>query len=92
MANEEHTSREALASLLESIEPLLSRLRIYTHIPPSPSMDELVLKIIDELLCTLALATKELKQGRSCESPRSWVTLHSLERSQICQEAVKRET
>jgi len=31
-------------------------------------MDEIVVKIMSELLSTLALATKELKQGRCCES------------------------
>jgi hypothetical protein len=31
-------------------------------------MDELVIRILAELLSTLALATKELKQGRSGES------------------------
>jgi hypothetical protein len=31
-------------------------------------MDEIVVKIIVEVLTTLALATKELKQGRSSES------------------------
>lgn len=61
------TSYEALVDFLESIEHFLSRLRIYTQIPPTPSMDEIVVKIMAELLSALALATKELKQGRSSE-------------------------
>jgi len=32
-------------------------------------MDEILVKIMMELLSTLAQATKELKQGRSSESP-----------------------
>jgi hypothetical protein len=31
-------------------------------------MDEIVVRITAELLFSLALATKELMQGRSCES------------------------
>ena len=58
-------SYEALVDLLESIKHFFSRLRIYTQIPPTPAMDEIVVKIMAELLSALALATKELKQGRS---------------------------
>ena len=61
------TSCEALVDLLESIEHVLSRLHIYTQIPPAPAMDEMVVRIMAELLSALALATKELKQGRSSE-------------------------
>ena len=57
-------SYEPLFDLLESIEHFLNRLDIYTRIPPTPAMDEIVAKIMVELLSTLALATKELKQAR----------------------------
>ena len=58
----------ALVELLEAIEHFLKCLDIYTEIPPTPAVDELVVKIMVELLSTLASATKELKQGRSSES------------------------
>jgi len=61
-------SYDALIDLLESIEIFLKRLDIYTRISPTPVVDEIVVKIIVELISTLALATKELKQGRSSES------------------------
>ena len=61
-------SYEPLFDLLESIEHFLNRLDIYTRIPPTPAMDEIVAKIMVELLSTLALAIKELKRGRSSES------------------------
>jgi hypothetical protein len=61
-------SYDALIDLLESMEHFLKRLDIYTRIPPTPVMDELVVKITVELISTLALATKELKQGRPSES------------------------
>jgi len=59
---------EALIDLLESIEHFLNRLDIYTRIPPSPAMDEIVVKILVELISTLGLVTEELKQRRSSES------------------------
>jgi len=62
------SSFDALVDLLESIEYFLKRLDIYTRIPATPAMDEIVVKILVELLTTLALATRELKQGRSSES------------------------
>ena len=59
---------DALVDLLESIEHFLGRLDIYTRIPPTLAMDEIVVKIVVELFSTLALATRELKQGRPSES------------------------
>jgi len=56
---------DALVDFLESIEHFLSRLNIYTEISPTPAMDEIMDKILVELFSTFALATKELKQGRS---------------------------
>ncbi len=47
---------DPLVDLLESIDRFLNRLDIYTRIPPTPEMDEMVMA---ELLSTLALATKE---------------------------------
>ena len=58
----------AVIGLLESIENILHRLHIYTRISTTPAMDEIVAKIMVELLSLLALATKKLKQGRSSES------------------------
>ena len=62
------TSYKPLLGLLESIELLLRHLYIYTQIPPTPDMDEMVVKIMAEILVTLALMTKDLNQGRPSES------------------------
>ena len=62
-----NNSYDALLDLLESIEHLLKPLNIYTQIPPTPAMDEMMVKIMVELLSTLSLTTKELKQGRLSE-------------------------
>jgi hypothetical protein len=54
--------------LLESIGHFLNRLEIYTEIPPTEAMNEMIVKILMELLSTLALTTKETKQGKLSES------------------------
>ena len=41
-----------------------SRLEIYTTIPPTPLMTDIIVKIMAELLSVLALATKQINQGR----------------------------
>ena len=58
---------DALVDLLESIEHFLKRLDIYTKVPPTPAMTEIVAKIMVELLSTLALVTKQIRQGRPSE-------------------------
>ena len=60
-------SYDMLVDLLEAIEHFHKLLDIYTEVPPTSVLDELAVKIMVELLSTLALATKELKQGRSSE-------------------------
>ena len=61
-------SYDALVELLESIEHFLYRLDIYTKITPTVAMTEMLVKILVELLSTLALATKQVKQGKPSES------------------------
>ena len=54
--------------MLESIDHFLCRLDIYTKIPPTVAMTEMLVKILVELLSTLALVTREVKQGKPSES------------------------
>ena len=49
---------DTLADMLESVDHFLNRLDIYTKIPPTISMTEVIIKILVELLSILALATK----------------------------------
>ena len=42
-------------------------MKIYTTIPPTPIMTEVVVKIMVELLSVIALASKQIKQGRLSE-------------------------
>jgi hypothetical protein len=58
--------------LFESIERFLSRLDIYTRIPLTPAITDVVIKILAEVLSTLAIATRQVKQGRLSESHPCW--------------------
>jgi hypothetical protein len=62
-----HASYDALVDLFASFENFLSRLGIYAGIPPTPALTSVLVKIIVELISTLALATKQVKQGRFSE-------------------------
>jgi len=57
-------SYDALIDLFASFENFLSRLSIYAGVPPTLALTNVVVKIIVELISTLALATKQIKQGR----------------------------
>ena len=46
----------------------MNRLYIYTKVPPTVSMTEIIIKILVQLLSILALATKQLQQGKLSES------------------------
>ena len=58
------SSYNALLDLSECLGNFLKRLEIYTTIPPTPMMTDIVIKIMVELLSVLALATNQVKQGR----------------------------
>ncbi|KAH9995623.1 hypothetical protein BJV77DRAFT_1066312 [Russula vinacea] len=58
------SSYDILLDLFASFENFLSRLGIYTGVPPTPVLTNVLVKIIVELLSTLALATKQVTQGR----------------------------
>jgi hypothetical protein len=85
------SSWDPLVELLESIENFLTRLDKYTRIPRTLAMDKMVIKIMTELLSTLALATGELKQGRPSESFLADLLPYSAQHSQICKERFRWE-
>jgi len=63
------TSCDVLANMLESIEHFINRLRIYTVTSHSmPAVDEIVVKLMVELISVLALVTRKLKKRRLRES------------------------
>jgi hypothetical protein len=66
-------SYDAILELFESFESFLRRLDIYTRIPSTTAMTEIILKILIELLSTISLAIQQAKQGRLSE-PRPLLT------------------
>jgi hypothetical protein len=70
-------SYDALLDLLECVANFLNRLHIYTErIPLSPMMFDIVVKIMAKVLAVLALASKQINQGRLSKSPTA--CRHSL--------------
>jgi hypothetical protein len=59
--------------LLESIEHFINRLDIYTGVPLTGVMTETIVKIMVEIISTLALVTKQIKQKR----PSEWVAIYT---------------
>ena len=66
-AKGEISNFDALVTWLESIENFIGRLSIYTNKALSPTMVEIVVKIIEELIFTLALVTTKLKERKRGE-------------------------
>ena len=63
-----------LVDIFVRIESFFKRLESYTEVPPTPAMTDAIVKIMTEVLSILAIATKEIKQGRSSES----IDIHKL--------------
>jgi hypothetical protein len=67
-ARDTAASRETLIELFEKMNDFFVRLKTYTDIPSTPEMTNAMGKIMAEVLSLLAIATKEMKQGRTSES------------------------
>ena len=57
-------SYDALLELFEGIGSFLKRLDIYAKLSLSPVMKDIIVKMMVELVSVLALARKQIKQGR----------------------------
>ena len=65
------TSQDALVDLFRQVESFLGRLEAYTHVPLSDAMTDVIVNIMAEVLSILAIATRDMKQGRGSElTPR----------------------
>ena len=80
------SSRGALVNVLDSIAQFVGRLKIYTEIPLSSAMVEIVVKIMVELIRILALETKRFTRRRLSESAVTDVLRYSTLCSQIYEE------
>jgi len=57
-------SYDTLVDLFESFESFVRRLDIYTKIPPTMAITEVIVRILAELLSTISLAIQQVKRGR----------------------------
>jgi hypothetical protein len=69
-AKDVSTAQEALIDIFERVENFFKRLETYTEVPPTAAMTDIIVKIMVEVLNIFAIATKEIKQGRTSEHPR----------------------
>jgi hypothetical protein len=77
------TSYDALIELFDRVGNFLKRLHIYTEIPFTPAMTDIIVQIMVEVLSVLALATREIRQGRFSEqilSLRAFISGHVVEK------------
>jgi hypothetical protein len=88
------SSYDALLDLFECLSNFLKRLEIYTTIPPTPTMTDIIVKIMVELLSVLALATKQIEQGRFSKCAITYtfpVIDSSMFRREVCEKVVGRQ-
>ena len=57
-----------MIDIFERIENFFRRLEVYTKVPPTPAMTDMMVKIMIEVLDILGTATKEMKQSRASEA------------------------
>ncbi|KAF8493423.1 hypothetical protein F5888DRAFT_1908675 [Russula emetica] len=63
-AKDVHADQDTLFEMFERIESFFRRLDIYTKVAPNQGMADTITAIMVEVLNILAIATKEIKQGR----------------------------
>jgi hypothetical protein len=66
-AKDVRSSQETLIDIFERIENFFRRLEVYTAVPPTPEMMDMMVKIMVEVLSILGTATKEIRQNRTSE-------------------------
>ena len=64
-----NAAQDALIDNFERIENFFKRLETYTEVKPNEAMTDIIVKIMVEVLNIFAIATKEIKQGRTSEPP-----------------------
>ena len=71
-------AQEALIDIFERVENFFKRMESYIEVRPSAAMMDILVKIMVEVLNILAIATKEIKHGRTSELSIPLHHIHSL--------------
>ena len=66
-AKDAQASEDALINIFEQIEMFFRRLEIYTEVPSTTEMMDIIIQIMVEVLSILRIATKEIEHGRMSE-------------------------
>ncbi|KAH9979208.1 hypothetical protein BJV77DRAFT_1154339, partial [Russula vinacea] len=78
-AKDVDASQDVLIDIFVRIECFFKRLESYTEVRPTAAMSDVIVKIIIEVLSILAIATKEIKQGRSKKFLKKLLGKNNLE-------------
>jgi hypothetical protein len=63
-AKDVRASHETLLDIFERIETFFRRLEMYTEVPLTTEMADVIIEIMAEVLSVLGIVTKEMKQGQ----------------------------
>jgi hypothetical protein len=66
-AKDVRASQDTLVDVFERIEMFFRRLEMYSEVPPTTEMMDIITQIMTEVLCILGIATNEIKQSRLSE-------------------------
>jgi hypothetical protein len=63
-AKDARTIQDTLIEIFERIEMFFRRLEIYTEVPATKEMMDIIVQILVEVLSILGIATKKIKESR----------------------------
>ena len=66
-AKDVRASQDTLFDIFERMEMFFRRLEMYTEVPLTTEMTDVIIEIMAEVLSILGIATKEIKQSRTSE-------------------------
>ena len=61
------TNQDKLIGLFKRIGYFFRRLEMYTRVPPTPAMTDMIVEIMVKVITILGIATKEMQRGRLSE-------------------------
>ena len=76
MTKDVRTNQDAQFEMFERIESFFRRLHTYTEVAPNQGMVDTIIAIMAEVLNILAIATKEIEQGRMSKSSLYQINFH----------------
>ena len=66
-AKDVRASHETLLDIFERVEMFFRRLEMYTEVPLTTEMMDVIIEIMAEVISVLGIATKEVRQSQTSE-------------------------